>query len=148
MDERRATPRTRLTAPVTCRVAADPPLSAAVRDVSADGLSFLSSRPSRSMTHDEKDGGREACSARRCRDAEQDVPEQADGGEQDEQEQRDGAQRGGPAACLRPARRVGAHHVPKPLDPIFERHGPHWSSEPEPLRRSGPPSCDVASSSR
>ncbi len=44
MDERRASPRTRLTAAVTCRVAADPPLSAAVRDVCANGLSFLSSR--------------------------------------------------------------------------------------------------------
>jgi hypothetical protein len=44
VNERRTTPRTCLAVPVTCRVAADPPLSAAVRDVCANGLSFLSSR--------------------------------------------------------------------------------------------------------
>jgi hypothetical protein len=43
VDERRATPRTRLGATVTCRVAADPPFSATIQDVSARGLSLLTS---------------------------------------------------------------------------------------------------------
>jgi hypothetical protein len=44
MTERRAASRIRPAATVTCRVAADPPFSAAVEDVSASGLSLLAWR--------------------------------------------------------------------------------------------------------